>query len=161
MQPFSSILAWKILWTDEPGRLQSLGSQRVRHDLATKAPTSTIYMTGIWQEWHFPFFLLLPSCLSVPSPFEHIQVGSFASKKAWWASLALSWVSTRLRRARDWSNMESNRPEDKTLNLGFAHFRIEFQLYDTLAMGTWAAFLFVFCFVLFYSYQYFEPLAIK
>ena len=28
----SSILAWKILWTEEPGRLQSMESQRVRHD---------------------------------------------------------------------------------------------------------------------------------
>ena len=28
----SSILAWKILWTEEPGGLQSMGSQRVRHD---------------------------------------------------------------------------------------------------------------------------------
>ena len=26
-----SILAWRILWTDEPGGLQSIGSQRVRH----------------------------------------------------------------------------------------------------------------------------------
>jgi len=28
----SSILVWRILWTEEPGRLQSMGSQRVRHD---------------------------------------------------------------------------------------------------------------------------------
>ena len=28
----SSILAWKIPWMEEPGRLQSVGSQRVRHD---------------------------------------------------------------------------------------------------------------------------------
>ena len=28
----SSILAWRIPWTEEPGRLQSIGSQRVRHD---------------------------------------------------------------------------------------------------------------------------------
>ena len=28
----SSILAWRIPWTEEPGRLQSLGLQRVRHD---------------------------------------------------------------------------------------------------------------------------------
>ena len=28
----SSILAWKIPWTEEPSRLQSKGSQRVRHD---------------------------------------------------------------------------------------------------------------------------------
>ena len=28
----SSTLAWKMLWTEEPDRLQSMGSQRVRHD---------------------------------------------------------------------------------------------------------------------------------
>ena len=32
----SSIFAWRIPWTEEPGRLQSLGSQRVGHDWATK-----------------------------------------------------------------------------------------------------------------------------
>ena len=31
----SSILAWKIPWTEEPGGLQSMGSQRVGHDCAT------------------------------------------------------------------------------------------------------------------------------
>ena len=28
----SSLLAWRIPWTEEPGRLQSMGSQRVGHD---------------------------------------------------------------------------------------------------------------------------------
>ena len=32
MSTHSSILAWKIPWTEEPGRLQSMGLQRVRHD---------------------------------------------------------------------------------------------------------------------------------
>jgi len=32
MVTHTSILAWKIPWTEEPGRLQSVGSQRVRHD---------------------------------------------------------------------------------------------------------------------------------
>ena len=32
MAPHSSTLAWKIPWTEEPDRLQSMGSQRVRHD---------------------------------------------------------------------------------------------------------------------------------
>ena len=32
----SSILAWRIPWTEELGRLQSMGSQRVGHDLAIK-----------------------------------------------------------------------------------------------------------------------------
>ena len=32
----SSILAWENSWTEEPGRLQSMGSQRVGHNLSTK-----------------------------------------------------------------------------------------------------------------------------
>ena len=32
MAAHSNILAWKITWTSEPGRLLSMGSQRVRHD---------------------------------------------------------------------------------------------------------------------------------
>ena len=32
----SSILAWRISWTEEPGGLQSVGSRKVGHDLATK-----------------------------------------------------------------------------------------------------------------------------
>ena len=32
MATHSSILAWKIPWTEAPGGLQSMGSQRVRHD---------------------------------------------------------------------------------------------------------------------------------
>ena len=32
MATHSSVLAWKIPWTEEPGRLQSMGSLRVRHD---------------------------------------------------------------------------------------------------------------------------------
>ena len=35
MPTHSSILAWKILWTEEPGGLQSMGSQKDRHDWAT------------------------------------------------------------------------------------------------------------------------------
>ena len=40
MGPHSSILAWRIPWTEEPGGLQSMGSQRVRHSLATKPSPS-------------------------------------------------------------------------------------------------------------------------
>ena len=35
MANHSSTLAWKIPWTEEPGRLQSMGLQRVRHNCAT------------------------------------------------------------------------------------------------------------------------------
>ena len=36
METHSSILAWEIPWTEEPGGLQYTGSQRVEHDLTTK-----------------------------------------------------------------------------------------------------------------------------
>ena len=41
MAAHSSIVAWKIPWTDEPGELQSMGLQRVRHDWATNTYTHT------------------------------------------------------------------------------------------------------------------------
>ena len=36
MATHSSIVAWKIAWTEEPGGLQSMELQRVKHNLATK-----------------------------------------------------------------------------------------------------------------------------
>ena len=36
MATHSSILVWETPWTEEPGRLQSMGYKRVRHDLVTK-----------------------------------------------------------------------------------------------------------------------------
>ena len=39
----SSILAWKISWTEEPGGLQSMGSQRVRHDWAANTNINTLF----------------------------------------------------------------------------------------------------------------------
>ena len=43
MATHSSTLAWRIPWRKEPGRLQSMGLQRVRHDWATS------YCHGLWQ----------------------------------------------------------------------------------------------------------------
>ena len=39
----SSVLAWRIPWTEEPGRLQSMGSQRVGHDWATSLSKPKIF----------------------------------------------------------------------------------------------------------------------
>ena len=38
METHSSILVWEILWSEEPGGLQSMGSQRAAHNLVTKQP---------------------------------------------------------------------------------------------------------------------------
>ena len=44
MAPHSSSLAWKIPWMVEPGRLQSMGSLRVRHDCSDLA--AAVYVQG-------------------------------------------------------------------------------------------------------------------
>ena len=43
MATHSSILAWRISWTEEPGGLQSMGSKRVGHDWATNTHFNLIY----------------------------------------------------------------------------------------------------------------------
>ena len=42
MATHSSILAWRIPWTEEPGGMQSMGSQRVRHQCETNTFTLTL-----------------------------------------------------------------------------------------------------------------------
>ena len=50
MAPHSSTLAWKIPWTEEPGRLQSMGLRRVGHDRATSLSLFTfIHWRRKWQ----------------------------------------------------------------------------------------------------------------
>ena len=57
MATHSSILAWRIPWMEEPGRLQSMGSQRVGHDWTTSLSL---------------FFLLLLLCPQVCSVCLHL-----------------------------------------------------------------------------------------
>ena len=50
MAPHSSTLAWKIPWTEEPGRLQSIGSRRVGHDWVTSLSLFTfMHWRRKWQ----------------------------------------------------------------------------------------------------------------
>ena len=41
------VLAWEIPWTEDPGGLQSIGLQRVRHDLVTKEQQQTHAIIGV------------------------------------------------------------------------------------------------------------------
>ena len=45
MAIYSSILAWRISWTEEPDRLQSIGSQRVRYNCVTFTLTFTFVLS--------------------------------------------------------------------------------------------------------------------
>ena len=50
MATHSNTLAWKLPWTEEPGRLQSMGSRRVRHDWATSLSLFTfVHWRRKWQ----------------------------------------------------------------------------------------------------------------
>ena len=52
MAMHSNILAWKIPWTEEPGRPQSMVSQRVRHDWAINTHTAWWFDLHIlWNNW--------------------------------------------------------------------------------------------------------------
>ena len=57
MAPHSSTLAWRIPWTEEPGRQQSMGSLRVGHDWATSLPLFTFMH---WRRKRHPTPLFLP-----------------------------------------------------------------------------------------------------
>ena len=80
MAPHSSTLAWKIPWTEDPGRLQSMGLLRVGHDRAT-----SLSLSCIGERNGNP---LQCSCLENPR-----------DREAWWAAIygvTQSW--TRLKR---------------------------------------------------------------
>ena len=81
MAPHSSTLAWKIPWTEEPGRLQSMGLLRVGHDWATSLSFFTFMH---WEGKGNP-----PQCSCLENPRD---------EGAWWAAVygvAQNW--TRLK----------------------------------------------------------------
>ena len=81
MAPHSSTLAWKIPWTEEPGRLQSMGSGRVGHDWATSL---SFLLSCIGEGNGNP---LQCSCL------ENLRDGG-----AWWAAInGVTQSQTRLK----------------------------------------------------------------
>ena len=56
MATHSNTLAWRILWTEEPGGLQSMGSQRVGHNWAT-----TLHFTSSFHQKKFKPLYCMPS----------------------------------------------------------------------------------------------------
>ena len=68
MATHSSILAWRIPWTEEPGKLQSMGSQRVRHNWATNDFTFTFCNSALVADMFGFLRLSASSTLSLPVP---------------------------------------------------------------------------------------------
>ena len=59
MAAHSSTLAWKIPWTEEHGRLQSMGLQRVRHDFIFLDPPKFCILMDANLSFFFPFCLVI------------------------------------------------------------------------------------------------------
>ena len=89
MAPHSSTLAWKIPWTEEPGRLQFMGSRRVGHDWATSLSLFTfLHWRRKWQPT--PVFL----------PGESQGRGSLVGCRLW-GRTRLKWLSSSSSRQQD------------------------------------------------------------
>ena len=96
MATHSSTLAWEISWTEEPGRLQSMGSQRVRLDWATSL---SLFIFMHWRRKWQPTPVLLPGESQgqepggLPSMGSH-RVGHDWSDLAAWLSWRRKWEPT-------------------------------------------------------------------
>ena len=84
MAPHSSTLAWKIPWMEEPGRLHSMGSLRVRHDWETSLSLFTfLHWRRKWQ----------------PTPVFSKSLENPRDGGAWWAAIyGVAQSRTRLKR---------------------------------------------------------------
>ena len=103
MATHSSTLAWKIPWTEEPGRLQSMGSLRVRHDWATSLSLFTfMHWRRKWQPT--PVFLpgesqgqrsLLAAVYGVAQSWTQLKrlSNSSSPEKCAWGTLGSSFES--------------------------------------------------------------------
>ena len=93
MATHSSILAWKIPWMEEPGGLQSTGSQRVRHDWTTKSQHNWSDVASIHintSDCHLGFLLYAGNYLKGSHVYSFrlscILPSVLRTKKAKWAS---------------------------------------------------------------------------
>ena len=88
MAPHSSTLAWKIPWTEEPGRLQSMGSQRIRHVHCTPTFSRTQAPQLTWQ--HMRSVRLALTCLEMMS-FPRGMGAPFSVAILFKVAMAFSW----------------------------------------------------------------------
>ena len=98
----SSTLAWKIPWTEEPGRLQSMGSLRVEHDSATLLSLFTFIGEGNGN-------LLQCSCLENPRDGGALWVAVYGVAQSW-TRLSSSSTSSRTVTSSYWGSTSGNYP---------------------------------------------------
>ena len=98
MAAHSSTLAWKIPWTEEPGRLQSMGSLRVRHNWATDF-TFTFHLHALEKEMATHSSVLAWRIPGMGEPDGLSSMGSHRVKHDW-SDLAAAAAATCARKLR-------------------------------------------------------------
>ena len=109
MGTHSSVLAWRIPWTEEPGRLQSMGSLRVGQDRVTSLSLFT-------ERLHFHFSL---SCVGEGNgnPLQYSCLENPRDGGAWWAAVyGVAKTRTRLKRLSSSSILNTEGITVKTLD---------------------------------------------
>ena len=109
MTTHSSILAWKIPWIEEPGGLQSIGSQKVKHDWVTecvpacvcthvycRTQVSLSHLSVLFLVSFFPCFCLRGHSSSSFILFNILSLLAFSTiilhSPLWLSALLLSWL---------------------------------------------------------------------
>ena len=100
----SSVLAWRIPWTEEPGRLQSIGSQRVGHDWSDLTCTYTnISAIFYWMVCLFIIQIIGVICIPwITVLFVYLWIFSHSLWLTYWFS---KWYRLKRRSFRFWEDL--------------------------------------------------------
>ena len=104
MAPHSSTLAWKIPWMEESARLQSMGSQRVRHEWATKLSSLSLYPQHEGEVFSTTRSETLRICL----PSTALQKTGVCIFLLGWScppSVSVPWSTTLRKESRTWQTL--------------------------------------------------------
>ena len=96
MATHSSTLTWKLPWMEEPGRLQSVGLQRVRHDWATKLNSSILHRC--FTVYGLPGCSVMSDSFSTPWTLAHeapLSIGFL--RQEYWVAISSSKGSSQPR----------------------------------------------------------------
>ena len=149
----SSTIAWKIPWTEEPGRLQSMGSQRVGHDWVTSLTLTHVWMWDLDHKegrapknWCFPT-VVLEKTFESPLDSKEIKPVNLKGNQHWIligrtdAEALILWSPDVKRRligkdpdaGKDWRQEEKGTTEDEMVE--WHHWFNGHELGQTLGDG--------------------------
>ena len=89
METHSSILAWRIPWTEEPGRYSPWGHKRVGHDLATKQQYTELGRTHNWR-----VLIIVPKFIKHDAHARRDEDSAKRVKRDGWSKIKFSWLKT-------------------------------------------------------------------